>query len=191
MRAATTRPSASTQEALPSPPFTRPAAAPRPAPALPSAKRPPLAASQASRPRRRYGGSSPHSLSPPLFRSNRIAAGMIGTVKPWISKPLRRFASHGIIPAAASSPKADPPARQTASTAWAAASGRSRSVSRVPDPPPRTSTEQAARRSGRITVTPVRTLASTAWPTVRPSTSVSKFNGPGRPILRILLNPCA
>src|SRR5580658_490593 len=67
--------------------------------------------------------------------------------------------------------------------AWMAStrfSGASASVSRVPGPPPRTSQAATAGWSGKMTVTPVRTPASSAWPTFRPGTSVIRLLGPGQ-----------
>jgi hypothetical protein len=82
-------------------------------------------------------------------------------------------------PAAASSPKAEPPEESTsASIAWTVFSGASRSVSRVPGPPPRTSTAATAAYSNRTTVTPERKRESSALPTWRPATSVIRLSGP-------------
>src|SRR5262249_25434884 len=56
-------------------------------------------------------------------------------------------------------------------------------VSRVPGAPPRTSTAATAGRSGSTTVVPVRTRASSALPTLMPSTSVMRFRLPARNIM--------
>ena len=53
--------------------------------------------------------------------------------------------------------------------------GSSRSVSRTPGPPPRTSIAAITGRSNRTAVTPEATLSSSAWPTVTPVTSVRRF----------------
>src|SRR5688572_27635939 len=53
--------------------------------------------------------------------------------------------------------------------------GLSRSVSRVPGAPPRTSTPAAAPLRQRSTVHPVRAWSFCAWPTSMPGTSVIEF----------------
>ena len=57
--------------------------------------------------------------------------------------------------------------------------GSSRSVSRVPGAPPRTSTEATDGRSHSTTLTPERRRWSSALPTRMPSTSVMRLRGPG------------
>ena len=76
------------------------------------------------------GGSLPQSLSPPLRRSKRIAAGTIGTRAAPTAKPRPASASAAMTPPPASSPKAEPPERTMASTRSTVCSGASRSVSR-------------------------------------------------------------
>src|SRR5207249_3945276 len=67
--------------------------------------------------------------------------------------------------------------------------GSSRSVSRVPGAPPRTSTEAVAAGSKMIAVTPEARRASCACPTRTPVTSVMRFRG-GKGILsRVPLDP--
>src|SRR6266516_1121210 len=78
--------------------------------------------------------------------------------------------SHQVItPWAAARPKALPPVSSTAATSSTWALGSSRSVSRVPGPPPRTLTLATLPRGGRITVQPVRPSGSLQWPTARSS----------------------
>ena len=62
-------------------------------------------------------------------------------------------------PEAASNPKAEPPASTTACTRWTRAVEESRSVSRVPGAPPRTSTPAVAPPRHSTTVQPVRALS--------------------------------
>src|ERR1700719_143677 len=76
--APTTWPPLVTEDAEPIPPLRFTVVAPRPAPALPSAKSL-AAAAAAAYPRSRYGEYRPQSLSPPASRSNRTAPGTIGT----------------------------------------------------------------------------------------------------------------
>src|SRR3990170_5025126 len=90
-------------------------------------------------------------------------------------------------PPAASSPKALPPVRSTACTSWIRVPGRSRSVSRVPGAPPRTSTPPTAPSSQRTTVQPGAARRFLQWPTLMPGTSVmasrrlaTGFGGSGR-----------
>src|SRR3984957_18097774 len=131
-------------DADPTPPSTNPAMAPRPAPTDPKAKSGP-AACKALAPRARYGGSSPHVLSPPLPRSCSTAAGTMGMAgdparnanpMPWAERA-------AVTPSAAARPNTDPPASTTACARPTRFSGASASVSRVPGPPPRTSTPAA------------------------------------------------
>src|SRR5690348_2109649 len=53
--------------------------------------------------------------------------------------------------------------------------GSSNAVSRVPGPPPRTSALAATGRSNTTAVTPEPSLASSAWPTRTPTTSVIRL----------------
>ena len=53
--------------------------------------------------------------------------------------------------------------------------GSSRAPSRIPGPPPRTSTDATAALSKITAVTPEATAASWAWPTRTPGMSVSRF----------------
>ncbi len=69
-----------------------------------------------------------------------IAAGTIGTSPPGVAYPRPRSSSQRIAPSAAASPKALPPLSTTPLISAAPASGPITSVSRVPGPPPRTST---------------------------------------------------
>jgi hypothetical protein len=53
--------------------------------------------------------------------------------------------------------------------------GSSSTLSRVPVPPPRTSMLATDGSSNTIAVTPDASLASSAWPTATPATSVMRF----------------
>src|SRR6266545_94897 len=75
-------------------------------------------------------------------------------------------------PLAASRPKALPPDRTIAFTFCTWLTGLSRSVSRVPGAPPRTSTLATAPVSVRITVHPVGRSVRVKWPTLIPGTAV-------------------
>ena len=81
--------------------------------------------------------------------------------------------SHFITPDAASSPNALPPASEIALTIWTLFTGFSRSVSRVPGAPPRTSTPPVVPSLKRIAVHPVGRSLSVTLPTLTPSTAVS------------------
>ena len=90
--------------------------------------------------------------SPPRPRSNTTAAGTIGTTWPVGARPgsrRRPRPAGAITPSAAASPKALPPVSSTACTRSTWLRGSSRSVSRVPGPPPRTSTPPTAPAAGR------------------------------------------
>jgi len=79
--------------------------------------------------------------------------------------------------------KAEPPTRRPAPRHCARPmrfSGARASVSRVPGPPPRTSTPAGQSFAHASTVTPDCTRSSVACPTVKPGTSVMRFLGPGR-----------
>src|SRR5258706_13048295 len=80
-----------------------------------------------------------------------------------------------ITPEAASKPKAEPPASITAWTFPTRLMGLSKSVSRVPGAPPRTSTPAGAPLRHKITVHPVTASSFCAWPTSIPGTSVMEF----------------
>src|SRR5260370_27956499 len=92
---------------------------------------------------------------------------------PWADKAVAT-------PAAAARQNTDPPASTTACARPMRFSGASASVSRVPGPPPRTSTPAGQSFAHRTTVTPDCTRSSVACPTVNPGTSVMRFLGPGR-----------
>src|SRR5690606_31122065 len=133
--APTTKPSTCSL-AEPTPPFSEPACAPAPAPAVPWATEPSVAASHAAYPNA-APGRRPHS---PRGRSQMTAAGTIGTTcdgSAPTGNPRCRSSSQRITPSAAARPNALPPARHTASTVLTRFSGSSRSVSRVPGAPPR------------------------------------------------------
>ncbi len=131
-----------------SPPRSFPTVAPQPAPTFPSASGSSAvranAAAQASAPM----AASGWALSP-TSRSKRQAPTTMGTRAPSTGKPMPRAASSSMTPVEAASPKALPPASTTACTASIMFSGRSRSVSRVAGPPPRTSTPHTAPRAPR------------------------------------------
>src|SRR5436190_17449241 len=187
--AATVMPPTST-DAVPMPPFiarpmpnSLPTEAPAPAPTLPSASESRDAASQAAWP----AAASGRMRGSPTQRSNRIAAGTIGTTKgvaapsagaPMVA-PMPRSSSQRMTPPAASRPNALPPARTTACTLSIALTGSSNSVSRVPGEAPRTSTPATAPARAITTVQPVGRRASVKWPTSRPATAV-KPNAIGR-----------
>ena len=76
--------------------------------------------------------------------------------------PRPRSRSSACTPVAASRPNAEPPERTTASTRSTVRCGSSRSVSRVPGAPPRTSTLATAGSSKMIAVTPEARRASSA-----------------------------
>ena len=82
-----------------------------------------------------------------------------------------RSSSQRITPDAASSPNALPPPSNTACTCSTLFSGDSRSVSRVPGAPPRTSTPATAPAPHSTTLQPVGRRGSVKWPTVRPAMS--------------------
>ncbi len=178
--AATIRPSPKSRDAVPSPPFSTPAMAPRPAPTEPSSNSSPALAN-ASKPRRRYGGSRPQSLSPPLARSCNTAAGTMGIAgAPGLRcRPTWSWDSLAATASAAPRPNTEPPAKTSAWSWPTMFSGSNAAVSRPPGPPPRMSILAVQKPSGRITVTPVSTCRSVAWPTVRPGISVRALRGPG------------
>src|SRR5664280_2024392 len=91
----------------------------------------------------------------------------------WKPRPCSR--SHDCTPEAASSPKAEPPDSAMASMPSTVCAGSSKAVSRVPGPPPRTSTLATTAASNTIAVTPEPSLPSPAWPTRRPGISVMRL----------------
>ena len=105
-------------------------------------------------------------------KSNRIAAGTIGTTPRPNENPTSRSARNRITPDAASNPNALPPPITTPCTCSTRFPGRSRSVSRVPGAPPRTSTPATHGRAGSTTVHPVIARLSVQCPTRIPGTSV-------------------
>ena len=116
---------------------------------------------------------------PAATRSNTTAAGTIGTTPPGTGNPTPAASSRAITPSAAASPYADPPDSTMAWTRWTVASGRSRSVSRVPGAAPRTSAPATAPPAGvSTTVVPESPPSTCAWPTRRPTTSVRALCGP-------------
>ena len=96
-----------------------------------------------------------------------VLQGPVGT-----GKTLPRSSSQRMTPVAASSPKALPPVSSTACTRSTSPPGRSRSVSRVPGAPPRTSADATAPSGQRTTVQPVAACWSVQWPTSSASTAV-------------------
>ena len=113
-----------------------------------------------------------------------MAAGTIGTRSCGsgpTGQPAPASYAAAATPSAADSPNALPPASTTASTAETRLRGSSRSVSRVPGPPPRTSTPPTVPGGGTTTVTPVSQPGSSrvVWPTRTPATSVMASWGPG------------
>ena len=92
-----------------------------------------------------------------------------------IRKPRPCSRSQACTPEAASSPKAEPPDSTMASMPSTVCAGSSKAVSRVPGPPPRTSTLATTAASNTIAVTPEPSLASPAWPTRRPGISVMRL----------------
>src|SRR5260370_8812350 len=92
---------------------------------------------------------------------------------PWADKAVAT-------PSAADRPDTDPAASTPGCARPMRFSGASASVSRVPGPPPRTSTPAGQSFAQARTVTPDCTRSSVACPTVKPGTSVMRFLGPGR-----------
>src|SRR4029434_883360 len=91
--------------------------------------------------------------------------------------------SQACTPDAASRPKADPPDKTMASMLSTVSAGSSRAVSRVPGPPPRTSTLAITASSKTTAVTPEPSLGSPACPTRTPGISVIRLRAivtPGR-----------
>ncbi len=155
--AETTTSPAST-EAPPTPPFQHApgpgcfaTVAPVPAPTLPSSTSPSAAASQAAYP----AASSGRAVDSPIARSNRTAAGTIGTRATPASNPTPRSSSQRATPSAAARPNALPPVRSTAWISLTEVPGRIGSVSRVPGAPPLTSTDPVVPGGHSTTVHPV------------------------------------
>src|SRR5581483_7402218 len=166
--------SPSSAAAVPTPPFTwrsgpwsLATVAPVPAPTLPSSTSS-EAASQAAYPSLGPG----RALGSPTPRSNRTAAGTIGTTARPAGNPTPRSSRYRTTPSAAASPNALPPVSRTAFTCSTSIPGRSRSVSRVPGAPPRTSPEPTVPGGASTTVHPVSPTRSVAWPTRIPGTRV-------------------
>ena len=109
-----------------------------------------------------------------------MAVGTIGTTTSAMATPRPCSRSQRMTPSVDDRPKAEPPERQIASIASTRHDGSSRSVSRVPGAPPRTSTEATDGRSHSTTLTPERRRWSSSLPTRMPSTSVMRFLEPGR-----------
>ncbi len=95
-------------------------------------------------------------------------------------KPMPCADSEAATPSAAANPNTEPPASTTACARPTKFSGASASVSRVPGPPPRTSTAAAQPVSQSTAVMPLRTASFVALPTLSPAISVMRFLGPGR-----------
>ena len=89
------------------------------------------------------------------------------------SKPIFLSASSLITPEAASRPKAEPPLKTTALTAFTVFSLLRRSVSLVAGPPPLTSTPPTAPSSQTMTVHPVPFSLFSALPSLNPFMSVT------------------
>jgi hypothetical protein len=151
-------PTRTTVLAVPTPPCKPPALAPVPAPTAPQLPCRVLAAAAARHPNEAFGR---WPKLPPRPRSKITAVGTTGTT--WVGvcsggptgKPLPCDSSHVITPSAAASPYALPPVRHTAWMRWMRFCGCNASVSRVPGPPPRTSTPGVAPAGAPTTVVPV------------------------------------
>src|SRR5262249_55417666 len=142
--------------------------APVPAPTFPSGTSPSAAASHAARPAAAPG----LAFGSPTARSNSTAAGTIGTRATPVSKPMPASSRYATTPSAAASPKALPPVSRIAFASCTSMPGRSRSVSRVPGAPPRTTPDPTVPGGGRTTVQPVMPAASVQCPTRIPGTRV-------------------
>src|SRR5499426_1693275 len=103
-----------------------------------------------------------------------------------MAKPRPRSRSSACTPAPASKPKAEPPDSTTASMRSIVRCGSSRSVSRVPGAPPRTSTAATAGSSNTMAVTPEARRTSSACPTRTPATSVMRLRCAMPPRLHLL-----
>ncbi len=84
----------------------------------------------------------------------------MGTRPARVSTPMPCSSSQRTAPLAASNPNALPPESTIACTCWTVLTGSSRSVSRVPGAPPRTSTPATAPFGATMTVQPVGRSAS-------------------------------
>ena len=167
-RAPTTKPSGSVTAAEPRPPRMArsgpnifPTDAPAPAPTLPTATGSEEADSAARNPDSAFG----RTVGSPTPKSNRIAAGTIGTTLPPTGNPTPSPSKNRMTPSAAAKPYALPPDSTTACTLSTLASGLSKSVSRVPGPPPRTSTPATAPLRVNTAVQPVEPEACVQCPT--------------------------
>ena len=165
--AATTIPLGSRVLADPTPPWRPPAIAPAPAPTAPLASGARRAAWAARKPNVSSGRLA---NAPPRPRSKITAPGTMGTTHSGrgpvfcpTGNPIRFDSSQRIIPPAAASPYALPPVRHTPWTSEMRFSGRNRSVSRVPGPPPRTSTPAVAPAVTSTAVVPVRQPLRIRW----------------------------
>ena len=184
-RAPTTKPSGSLTAAEPRPPRMArwgpnifPTDAPAPAPTFPTATGSEEADSAARNPDSAFG----RTAGSPTPKSNRIAAGTIGTTASPTGNPTPSPSKKRITPSAAAKPYALPPDSTTACTLATLASGLSRSVSRVPGPPPRTSTPAIAPPLVNTAVQPVEPEACVQCPTRIPGTAVNvEFTGLSAP----------
>ena len=153
--------------------------APVPAPTTPDAGRSAEAAAYARAPNSAVG-RCPNV--PPRPRSKITAAGTMGTTWPGsgpTGKPMPSRSSAAITPSAAASPYALPPVSTTAFTCSTTFRGSSRSVSRVPGPPPRTSTPPTAPSPASTTVVPVsQPSPSAVWCPIRKPSIIPPLSGP-------------
>src|SRR5699024_9292495 len=122
----------------------------------------------------------------PSSRSKITVPGTIGTIfsgdsSPSTGKPMPAASRTAIAPSAAPRPEAEAPHSAMAWIRSTVLCGSSRSVSRVPGPPPRTSTEATAPAGAAIIVAPESPSPPSliACPTPRPRTSISELLGPG------------
>ena len=144
--AATVVPRRSTRLADPMPPLSWPATGARAGSDAALRDGPPVARPRRSAADRRACASGAARKSPPRPRSKMTAAGhdRHDLAGPAHRKAEPPSASPCITPSAAASPNALPPVSTTAWTRSTALRGSRRSVSRVPGPPPRTSTPPTA-----------------------------------------------
>src|SRR6266511_778443 len=174
-------------DAVPRPPFTArwgpwslATVAPAPAPTFPwgtSVEAELHACAPSPGPGRAFGSPTP--------RSNRTAAGTMGTRATPASNPIPRSSRNRTTPSAAARPNALPPVSRTAWTSWTSMPGRRRSVSRVPGAPPRTSPDPTVPGGHSTTVHPVSPSRSVQLPTRIPGTSVTAPSGSaGPPVTR-------
>src|SRR4051812_39040343 len=97
------------------------------------------------------------------------AVGTSGIGPSGVGRPCPRSSSQRTTPSAAARPNALPPVNRTAVGPSALASVARPSTSRVPVPPPRTSTPPRVPAGARITVHPVPASPSVQCPTAKPS----------------------